>query len=195
MVHNSGAGHFGLEGVTGRIMAGINCNMDEVHAAIGRVQLKKLPGIIEARQRFVKAVADGSRQLQTVKLVQALPGCEGAYWFLMFKLDLKGIGVDKEKFVEALKAEGLISVFDSYLNTPALDDWCRKRKVFGSSGYPWASPLYKGDPDKSYELPNALAADECHFHLYFHEGCGAQEVADTVSALKKVEQAYVVSSN
>ena len=43
---------FNMEGCT-NVIAAINCNMDEFHAAIGREQLKKLPGIVERRLKVV----------------------------------------------------------------------------------------------------------------------------------------------
>ena len=74
---------------------------------------------------------------------------------------------------------------------PATDDWFVNKKVFGTSGYPWRCPLYKGDPDASFALPNAEAVTACHFTLKFHENCGEQEVADAFAALEKVEAAYL----
>ena len=70
-------------------------------------------------------------------------------------------------------------------------DWYVHRRVFGRSGYPWASPDYKGDPDRSFPCPNAQQAMEDHFNLYLHEGWGADEVADAAAIFAKVDRAYV----
>ncbi len=125
-----------------------------------------------------------------MRLNTGLPDTQGAYWFLLFRLDVDKLTVDKAAFVEALQAEG-IPVGGSYFHSPTLQSWARNRKVFGSSGYPWASPLYKGDRDAVYDVPNARAADAAHFVLGFHERVGDAEVADLLAALRKVEAAFV----
>jgi len=70
-------------------------------------------------------------------------------------------------------------------------DWYRDRAVFGTSGLPWTSPLYKGDPDRAFPCPNALAATDHQFNLGIHESWGDREIADTLAALRKVETAYL----
>jgi hypothetical protein len=98
--------------------------------------------------------------------------------------------VDKETFVRALGAEGL-PVGPTYLHVAARAEWYRARSVFGRPGLPWTCPLYKGDPDAAYPLPNAEAADATHFRMSIHENVGEQEVRDTLESLRKVENAYL----
>ena len=180
---------FGLDGAASNVTASLNLNIDELSAAIGRVQLAGLPGIIAARRRWAAAVAEGCLSLEAVRLETGLPESEGVFWFLWFALDLDRLGVDKATFVAALSAEGL-PVGASYFHAPSEADWWRNRSVFGSSGYPWTCPLYRGDPDADYPLPNARAADESHFRMDFHENWTEREVADTLTALRKVEAAF-----
>jgi dTDP-4-amino-4,6-dideoxygalactose transaminase len=162
-----------------------------VHAAIGRVQLRKLPAAVRRRRSLARRIAEQCRQrLQTVRLKEALPGCEGAYWFLLLELDCQRLRADKQTFVNALAAEG-IPVGADYLHAPPLAEWFRRRAVFGASGYPWASSRYRGDPDRQYDVPNAVAANARHFHMMFHENCGEREADDAVAALVKVERAYL----
>ena len=44
---------FGIEKPNGNVTASLNFNMDEIAATIGRVQLKKLPSIVERRRAIV----------------------------------------------------------------------------------------------------------------------------------------------
>jgi hypothetical protein len=69
-------------------------------------------------------------------------------------------------------------------------DWFTQRRVFGSSGYPWSSPDYEGDPDRQFPCPNAQEAMDTHFNLYYYESWGEREVADAIAILKKVDRAY-----
>lgn len=181
---------FNLPETDSNIVASLNLNINELSCAIGRAQLKKLPQIIAVRRRIALAIAEGCRSLRSVKAVVGLPQSESAFWFLFFKLDLEKISTDKDTFVNALQAEGF-PVRSSYWHVPSSDDWFRKRSVFGTSGYPWTSPEYKGDPAKEYPLPNIQATDARQFRLLLHEKCGPQEVADTLTALRKVEKAFL----
>ncbi len=42
---------FNIENPAGNVVAGLNCNLNELSAAVGSAQLKKLPGIIERRRK------------------------------------------------------------------------------------------------------------------------------------------------
>jgi len=181
---------FGLNGVKTNVTASHNLNLNDLSASIGRVQLKKLPKIIASRRRIAKDIAERCRALKTVRLKEAAPDCEGVYWFLFFKLDAGKLSVDKETFVKALAAEGL-PVDAGYLHLWHRAEWYTSRSVFGSSGYPWACPLYRGNPDEIFETPNIIATDRCHFRIMTHENNTADDVDDLIAALKKVEEAYL----
>jgi hypothetical protein len=68
-------------------------------------------------------------------------------------------------------------------------EWFTKRRVFGYSGYRWASPDYTGDPDRQFPCPNAYATMDTHLSLYFYESRGSAEIADAVAILEKVDRA------
>jgi dTDP-4-amino-4,6-dideoxygalactose transaminase len=168
-----------------------NLNLNELSAAIGRVQLRKLPEITAGRRRFAGLVADAcERELQAVRVERELPETESVYWHIFFELDAVKLNVDKNRFVDALHAEGFPAQ-RSFLLPVTSSAWFRERKVFGDSGYPWRSPLYRGDPDREYALPNLEAADARRFWMHMHERCGEQEAADLIAALKKLESVYL----
>lgn len=185
---------FGLQEQGGNVVASLNCNMDEIHAAIGRAQLKKLPGIIRRRRELAATIGAGCEQsLQAVRLMGDPPDCQGAYWFLLFQLDLDRVGLDKVGFVKALTAEGF-GASPSYLIIPTRMPWHQKRAVFGTSGLPWSGaprvPEAAG-PQQAYTLPNVEAADAPRFLVHFHEDWTDQEATELVAALAKVEGAYL----
>jgi dTDP-4-amino-4,6-dideoxygalactose transaminase len=178
---------FGLEGAGGNVVAALNCNLDELHSAIGRVQLRKLPQIIDRRRKIARRLAELCQQrLQSVRLVrQERDKGEGVYWFVFFELDAEKLTVDKTRFVEAAAAEG-IPFSGSYYIVPAEMPWSRSGAAFGSSGLPW-SQVY-GDQRPEWPLPNARATDERHFRLLIHEDFSDADVEDIVAALEKVER-------
>lgn len=181
---------FGLPPGSQNSIASLNLNSNDLAGAIGRVQLRKLPGIVAARQKSAAALAKGCDALKGIRLNTGIPGSNGAYWFLLVRVDLAKFRVDKAKIVAAMQAEG-IPVGANYWHSPATSEWAINKRVFGTSGYPWNSPLYKGDPNATWTLPNAKAADDQHFTIAFHERVGEQEVADILAALAKVEKAYL----
>lgn len=182
---------FGLPPGSGNVVAALNLNSDELACAIGRVQLRKLPDILERRRRFAATLADGCRrELRSVSVVEAPDNCRNACWFLFFRLDTSRLRCGKPEFVAALKAEG-IPCEETYYHTPAIADWCRERRVFGKSGFPWTDPQYGGDPGAVYDLPNARATDAAHFRMGIHENYGPSEAADFVAACVKAERAFV----
>ena len=172
------------------VACSLNLNLNDLAACIGRVQLRKLPDIIARRRRFALAVAEACRSLESVSVETGLPDADCTFWFLLLKLDLGKLCAGKDAFVEALAAEGL-PVSGNYLHLQTMAPWYKERRVFGRSGYPWACPLYKGDPSRDYRVPNVLAAHDALFRMDMHENLTDREVQDTVAALRKVEEAYL----
>ena len=69
-------------GSAGNFRAGLNCNLNELSAAIGVVQLQKLPSIITRRRRIAESIGAGLRDSKTVSLGWTVPESEPVYWFL-----------------------------------------------------------------------------------------------------------------
>jgi len=180
---------FGIAHPVSNVVASHNLNLNDLSACIGRVQLKRLPQITKRRRRFALGLAEACKKLKTVRVETGLPRTEPVFWFLFLRLDLDKTTVDKETFVDALAAEGL-PVSASYFNLFTETEWYRNRAVFGSSGYPWKSPLYKGNPDRKYPCPNMIAADANHFRMSIHENLGPKQIKEALAAFRKVEAAY-----
>jgi perosamine synthetase len=180
---------YGLEPGSSNCVASLNLNLNDLAAAIGRAQLKKLPRIAERRREIVAGIGEGIAELQTVSLPPQLPGAEASYWFLRMRFHPEGATCDKFTYCSALGAEGL-PVGAEYRAFPHEMTWYKGRRVFGTSGLPWSSPEYKGDANRTFPCPNAHEAVERHFNVHIHEGWGAQEVDDAVEILRKVDAAY-----
>lgn len=179
---------FNLDSPT-NVAAGLNLNSNELSAAIGRVQLRKLPSIVAARQKVAEGIRQGLCESAAVSLGWQVPDTEPSYWFLRLHVDCSKLTVDKNRFAEAVAAEG-IPVGISYRHIPSEAAWFRERRVFGKSGYPWTCPDYKGDRNRAFPCPNAVAATDSHFLISVHENYGEQETRDIVAAVLKVERAY-----
>lgn len=180
---------FGVEGATSNVVCALNMNLNDLSACIGRVQLKRLPKIVANRRALAAKIAQGCQGLKSVRLVTGPRNTEPSFWFLFLTLDTTKLTCDKGTFVKALAAEG-VPCDASYFHLFTRHAWYRNRAVFGKSGYPWTSPLYKGNPDQEYPCPNIVATDAGHFRIFLHENLGAT-AGRVAAALKKVETAYL----
>lgn len=181
---------FGLPDGSTNCIASLNLNSDELSCAIGRVQLRKLTWIVQRRRSLVARIAEAISDLEVVSLPPQPAGAEPSYWFLRMQFHQENAVCDKETFCRALAAEGVL-LSSSYRHAvPHLMDWYRRRAAFGTSGYPWASPAYRGDPNREFPTPNALSAMETCFNLTLYESWGEQEADDIAAALRKVARAF-----
>jgi len=181
---------YGLPDGSTNCIASLNFNLGDLGATIGRVQLRKLPEIVRRRQQIAAAIAEGLKDSRAVSMPEKVAGADPSYWFLRLRFNRNAVSCDKGTFCGAVSAEG-VPVSVDYKNMPHTYDWIRGRHVFASSGYPWASPHYKGDPNREFPCPNALKAIADHFLISIHENWGEEEVADTLAAILKVEAAYM----
>lgn len=171
-------------------VASLNFNLSDMAAAIGREQLKKLPGIVDKRRAIVAELSEGMRRLKSVAVPPQYPGAEASYWWWRLEVNVEALTCDKDTYCRALAAEG-IPLSANYRAMPHLMDWFQKRTVFGSSGYPWTAPEYKGDANRQFACPNAMASTDRQFNLMLNECWGDEEIKDTLAAMEKVEKAYL----
>ncbi len=184
---------FNVDEPEGNVVAGLNCNLNDLAAAIGLVQLAKLPDIIARRRSFAEALAESlDRESKWVRIGRQIDGAQGVYWFMRLHFDEAAAGVSKAKFCEALGAEG-IPVNPSYRHIPVEMPWFKNRATFGTSGFPWSCSDYDGDRNPTFETPHAIASTEEHFNLHLNEQFGDEEVDDIVRAVCKVEAAFANS--
>jgi dTDP-4-amino-4,6-dideoxygalactose transaminase len=170
--------------------ASLNLNLNDLAATIGRAQLKKLPEIVVRRQVIVGKLGEAITDLPTVSLPPLVPGGESSYWFLRLRFHAEHATCDQDTYCQAFIAEGLPVTPHYRAGMPHMMDWFVQRRVFGKSGYPWASPDYKGDRTRQFPCPNAQATMDTHFNLHFHEQWGEQEIADAAAIFQKVNAAF-----
>jgi dTDP-4-amino-4,6-dideoxygalactose transaminase len=180
---------FNLTGVGGNVVAGLNCNLNDLSAVIGSAQVRKLPQIIANRVRVGNAVRAALQDQPAVQVGWQVAESQSSYWFLRMVVRPQALRVDKNTFCQALAAEG-IPVSASYRAIPAEYPWFRERKVFGNSGFPWTCSDYRGPREPQARISQAIQAVERHFNIAIHESYGDREVDDIVAAVCKVAGAY-----
>jgi len=175
---------------TSNVRAGLNLNGNDLAAAVGRVQLRRLPDIIRRRREVAARLKEATDRCEAVRTGWEVADTEGVYWFVRFGVNTDLLRTGKEQFARAVGAEG-IPVTPSYRHIPSEAEWFRERRVFPPGDYPWGLPAYMGDRNATFPCPVAVEAAESHFTLSIHENFGDPEITDIAAALKKVEDAYL----
>ena len=174
---------YGAVSPQGNTVASLNFNQDEISLAIGRVQLAKLPEFLKVRRAFAAEVTAGIAGIDGVEFVGPPEGSEGAYWFVLVRLDPEWLDCDNTAFCHGLMLEGIEGVHEGYPFFPTDQSWHRDAIVFGSSGLPWS--LDQRRP-AAYELPNAHAASKRMVRVDVHERLGPAEARELVTAIRKL---------
>lgn len=176
---------------TSNVVAGLNCNLNDLSAVIGSAQIKKLPTMIAMRRKIGAAIKEGLADCKAVSMGWQCSDSEPAYWFIRLKLDRSKIVVGKEEFCKALEAEGISNITPSYRHIPCEAEWFKNKAVFGNSGFPWNCSDYKGNRNPQIRIDNALQAIDEHFNFFINENYGQKEIDDIIFAIKKLEKAYL----
>ena len=177
------------EGSTNEFVS-LNFNLKDLAAVIGRIQIKKLPTIVKKRQEAAKKLIQRIKELKSVYIPEVIENAEHTYWFFRLGLDLSKLTCDKDTFLNAVMAEG-IPINPTYNALISNQDWFINHKAFGTSGFPWSSPEYKGDSARKFVCPNAVESIKNCFNLSINESWGDIEIEDTIKAFAKVESVYL----
>ena len=175
---------------TTNLFLGMNYRMTELQAAIGRVQLRKLPDIVDRRRQVVAMIGERVQDLQAIRLGRVIENVKPAYWFLFLRVHRERLDAPKQQLAEALQAEG-VPVSADYAWIMPETYWIRERRTYGESRCPWVCPYYGKEVSYEGRLPNAHLARDNHMTLAVHECYTEKECDDIASALRKVEHAYL----
>ena len=178
-----------IDGVN-NVVAGLNCNLNDLSAAIGCVQLEKLPSIIDNRYRIGESIKKGLENSTVVSMGCQILNTKPVYWFLRMKLELNKIRVTKKIFCDALSKEGIM-ISASYRYIPSENPWFKNKAVLGKSGFPWNCSDYKGEKNPKFKLENAINVTDTHFNINFNENYEQKEIDDILLAINKVEIEYL----
>jgi len=176
---------FNLPGATSNVVAGLNLNLNDLSAAVGRVQLRKLPWVVAQRQKVGEGVKKGIAGLRATSVGWQHPDAKSSYWFLRVAVELDKLTVGATELCQALCAEG-IPAGAHYRHIHCESAWFRNRHT---DWCPWKF----AEVDYAYPdtLPNAAAVTDFCFNVSIHENYGAREIQDIIDALAKVEAAYL----
>lgn len=149
---------------------GSNYRMTEMQAAIGRLQLAKLPQWLAARRRNAAALDAGFALIPGLRITRPPSGMEHAYYKYYAFVDSAALapGWDATRIIEAINAEGV----------PCFAGSCAeiyRERAFTERGWAPAS-----------RLPAARLLGETSLMFLVHPTLSETEIADTTTAVAKV---------
>ena len=169
-------------------MIGFNFRMGEIEAAIGVEQLKKLPSIIAEKINWSNYISEGLVNLKGLKTPIVKENCSHVYYSYPMTIDNNITGVHRDKIYQALVAEGVPALGNSYVNLHLFPMY-QNKIAYGTNGFPWSSDIYKGSV--SYDKGICPVAESMNDKIYLDLGVSHiklnKEICDSiVESFKKV---------
>ncbi|MCI5059224.1 MAG: DegT/DnrJ/EryC1/StrS family aminotransferase, partial [Flavobacteriales bacterium] len=172
---------------------GFNFRMTEIDTAIGKEQLKKLPNLIKQRQKNENYLYEGLKNIEGLELPRPEECSEHVYYVQPIKYKKDILGVHRNKFVEALKAEIPSAVLRE--DTPLLGAGYVKplykqplyqQKIHQCS---FNCPRYEGEQDYTKtvcSVTERMHNDELITSEYCRPGMSESDLDAVIEAFQKV---------
>ncbi len=154
---------------------GTNWRMTEMQAAIGRIQLGKLPAWLAARRAHVAELADMLAEVPGLRVPLPPAHVQSSFYrlYAFIKPGLLADGWHQDRIVEAINGEGI----------PCFHGSCSeiyREQAFAKHGWSLPEPL-----------PVARQAGLTSLALLVHPTLGKDDIADTAAAITKVMRVAV----
>ncbi len=178
------------EGGRGHAFLGMNYRITELQSAVVLAQLGKLKEFVARRRRLGDLL---TRKLAGVPGLVLPPDSEASgntYWLYPIRVLEEEFGMSRDRFVEALNAEGVPGWV--WLDGRILyeQEVLRDGRTFGQSHHPFDSPYISRRIDYGPGLcPNAEQTLREVVALTVHECFSEADVADIATAIHKIAQA------
>ncbi|MCK5342265.1 MAG: DegT/DnrJ/EryC1/StrS family aminotransferase, partial [Candidatus Heimdallarchaeota archaeon] len=181
-------------------MVGFNFRMNEIEAAIGRCQLKKLEGLVNKRIENAEYLAKELSNMVGITPSSLRKDCVHAYYVQCFKYDENTIGISRDKFIEAVKAElpvtelregEGVNLSGGYVKPLYLEPMYQNLIAYGEKGCPFKCPMYEGIPNYDKGLctvTEKLHEKELFGHEFMRPSMTKDDLDDVVKAFEKVMQ-------
>jgi perosamine synthetase len=167
---------------------GWNYRMTEIEAAIGMVQLKKLDSLNGARHELAAYLLDALSAHAGLTYPREAPFIDHVYHVFGMRYDDSAIGVPRDRFIEALIAEG-IPMSPGYPRPLYHNPLFQDRLAYGKQGCPFTCHLYGGTVSYAKGLcPVAedLCARSALWTFVVRPPATIRDMKDIVAAFEKV---------
>ena len=179
--------HYPVETVAGII--GYNYRMTELEAAVGIAQFKKLDKLTKHRIQLAEYLTEKLQQFKPVITTPQIKAySKHVYFVYPMKFNAEEAGVHRDKFAEAVRAEG-VPIGAGYVRPIYLEPMYQQLLAYGDSGFPFRGPHMK----KTISYPKGIApvCEKLHFEELLttpicHYPLIEKDIDDFVAAVEKV---------
>ena len=117
-----------------------NYKMNDIMAAMGRNQLKKVDGYVQSKIKSAKTIIAGLSDIEELTPQKVRKGVMHTYWALSFTINTNALKCTATEYAEAISAEG-IPTAGPYLLTPDIgplnkNPFLSKPDLYGKSIFP-----------------------------------------------------------
>jgi len=167
---------------------GYNYRMTAPQAAMGLVQLRRLGSFIEKRRRNAEYLTQHLNEIEGIEPPYIRNDVKHVYWTYGALIIQERIGISRDRFAEALLAEGIHA--EGYCPIPVhLQDAIKNKVGYGDTHFPFDNPLYGEKVSYHRGLcPNAEKLSSQDLLLPVYQSLTEKDLNDVVVALKKVAE-------
>lgn len=173
-------------------MVGWNYRMVEIVAALGVAQFKRIDRLTEIREKHAKRLTELLSGFEGIRVQQKREGCRHVYFVYPMRVDEKVLGVSRDRFADALIAEG-IPMGKGYVRPIYLEPMFQRQIGYGNDGCPFRCPIYlKKGGNATYPRGLCPTAERLHEKELLVTGICRAPLTDTDfdDVLKAFERVY-----
>ncbi len=171
-------------GVRAHLFLGMNYRMTELQGAVALAQLGKLPRLIGARRVSADALTRQLREIPGVVPPPERDGVSPSWWMYPFGIDEDRLGVDIDRFAEALMVEGVF-IRRQYLPEPIFEyDVLKHQRTYGDSRYPFSAFPY--EPPDANDFPGLREFGQRLLFMGWSHNVRTRHVDAIAAAVRKV---------
>ncbi len=162
--------NFGFAGETEVVAAGINSKMDEIRAAFGLLNLKKVDASIEERKQITDKYREGLSGVKGVRYFEDIEGVKHNYAYFPIFIDEQEYGMSRDELYFIMKNENIIGRRYFY---PLISDFATYRNLESAS---------------AANLPNAHKLANSVICLPIYSGLTDEDISRVIDivSLKKI---------
>ena len=175
---------------------GSNYRLTEIQSAIGIEQLKKLPTIIEHRNKLAHYLTEELKQFPFLILADVQEkNSNHAYYMFPIRFNAEKAGITRNLFVKAVNAEFPIAkgyesvpLTEGYVKPLYLNPIYQEQIAIGSKGFPFN---YNEGIEYNYDKGICPNAEKLHYEEFIasaivREPLSIDDMKDFISAIRKV---------
>ena len=179
--------HYPVKNIAGII--GWNYRMTELEAAVGIAQFHKLNKLNDRRIELAEHLTKKLKQFGDIFTTPTISDySKHVYFVYPFKFNAKAAGISRNKFAQAMVAEGM-PIGAGYVRPIYLEPMYQQLLGYGDKGCPFKCPLY--GKDISYPKGLNPVCERMHFEELLltpicHYPLTEKDIDDFVNAISKI---------